>query len=122
MSDENEEVEGELAYESIEELISEETDNLPHWRYDDPVEVDGYTISLEQRFGGSQGAGEEHWIVLRFEKEGEETSFWLIPGWYQSYNGAELEYGDAYRVESYERVVRDWKAYGEEAEADDDEE
>lgn len=63
----------------------------------------------EQRYGGCEGDGEEHWIVFRAEKEGESTKYFKVPGWYQSYSGSELEWDNLHEVEPYERTIRDWK-------------
>lgn len=67
-----------------------------------------FIISTEKVHGGCEGAGEEHWVVLKVEHEGK-TSFWEIPGWYQSYDGSTLEVGNLFEVESKEVVITVWK-------------
>lgn len=92
---------------NIYDIITTERRNLPRWE-SDSEEFCGYKVTCEERYGGSEGDGEEHYVVLKFELDGVEQ-YWLIPGFYQSYEGSSLEYSDAYKVEPYEETVRDWR-------------
>ena len=67
-----------------------------------------FIISTEKVHGGGEGDGEKHWIVLKVE-DGERVSFWKIPGWYQSYSGAELEIGNIFEVFAKEISVTVWE-------------
>ena len=71
---------------------------------------DGSQVESVENFGG-EGQGDEYWTVFKLTKDGAE-SFWKIPGWYQSFQGGELEWSDVYQVESYERMVTDWREVG----------
>lgn len=66
--------------------------------------VDGYKFTTVDHFGGS-GKGDDYWVVFSIEKEGEETQFWKIPGWYTSGEGSELNYTEIFRVKP-EQVTR----------------
>lgn len=100
----------ELNPENVDNLISllkSESDG--EWKYKNfEAELGGgWVFNLEERFGGSEGSGEIHWIVFSLSKDGQKT-FWQIDGYYASYDGAYLD-GDAYEVESAEQVVTIWK-------------
>lgn len=66
----------------------------------------GWVFELEERFGGREGSGEEHWVIFSLSKDNQKT-FWQIDGYYASYDGAYLD-GDAYEVEKAEKLVTVW--------------
>jgi len=74
------------------------------------VEIGGYKITLKERFGGYEGAGEEHHLVYEVSKSGVVDSYWKVPGWYQSYHGAEQEWETIHRVKPVEKMVIVWDA------------
>ena len=77
-----------------------------------PVEIydlgNNCKLSCDECYGGSEGAGEEHWVVVKIEHNSTAT-FWMVPGWYASYDGGELEWDNAHQVESYEKTVIAWR-------------
>ena len=77
-----------------------------------PIEVydlgNNCTLHCAECFGGSEGDGEEHWLVVKIKHNSIETC-WMVPGWYASYDGGELEWENAYQVESYEKTVIAWR-------------
>lgn len=83
----------------------ENTDDLGYLKN---KKVGDFILSTEKVHGGCEGSGEEHWIVLKVEHDGK-TSFWEIPGWYQSYEGAELEIENIFEVVQKEVVVTVWE-------------
>lgn len=75
-----------------------------------PLEFgDGWTIKCFYRHGGGEGDGSEHYVVLSVTQNDINETFWMIPGYYQSYNGRELELDDIHQVEPYERTITDFK-------------
>lgn len=67
------------------------------------------TITTKEVYGGSQGAGEDHWVILEINNAGEIT-YWKIPGWYTSYGGgATLEIDNIYPVQPVKKTVTVWK-------------
>lgn len=59
------------------------------------------------RFGG-EGQGDRYWVVVKLvEADGTET-YYRRNGWYQSFNGAELD-GPTEIVKPSEKIVRIWK-------------
>lgn len=101
-----------LTVESVKKLVSnldDEKETLSYsWGKKKEYSFGGWNFSLEERHGGREGAGEEHWVVF-YAKKGEEKRYFMVPGWYQSYNGSELEWSDLYEVEPYQKTVTDWK-------------
>jgi len=88
-------------YGLLNEWASEESDT--------PLKItEEYSFEFEQKEGGYEGGGEEYWVVIKLVKNGETHSYWKIPGWYQSYDGGELEWSDTYRVYPYTKLVTDW--------------
>lgn len=78
--------------------------------YRGPIEKDGLLIYTAENYGGGEGDGEEHWIVLSVtDMATNENTFWEIPGWYQSYHGSELEVEDMFQVVPAEKTVTYWK-------------
>ena len=71
------------------------------------LEVDGHIFVTEEIFGGREGAGEEHWIVFSVENNGDKKYF-KVPGFYQSYDGAELNWQYTHEVQPGEKVIRVW--------------
>lgn len=67
-----------------------------------------FTISCEDCHGGCEGAGEEHFLVIKVT-DNVDTQYFLIPGFYQSYDGRSIEVGNLYEVEPYEKTERDWR-------------
>lgn len=79
-------------------------------QYRKPLKEDGFTISTKEVYGGGEGDGETHWAVLEvLEDATGDISFWKIPGWYQSYEGATLEVSETFEVKAVEKVVTVWE-------------
>ena len=69
-----------------------------------------WVVAVVDQEGGGEGEG-EHWhCVFKVEKNGELVGHYYIPGYYQSYNGTEIEWDGIYEVEPYEKMVIDWRA------------
>jgi len=71
---------------------------------------DGWKIENNYRHGGGEGDGSEHYVVLKVTQNDINETFWMVPGYYESYNGSELELHSLYQVEPYERTVIDYRA------------
>lgn len=97
-----------MTKEKLLEIEKEVKKNRHNWRYFDPFEINGITISPEEDFGG-EGEGDEYWTVIKVE-DGEEVTFWQIPGWYSSDYGGELEFGNIFQVKSEKVLIDVWKA------------
>ena len=88
------------------------TDGESRYSENTPLEVgSGWSVTLVECKGGGEGDGEEHWLVYKLENAAQAYSetYWQVPGWYASYHGAELEWENAYQVESYEKTVIAWR-------------
>ncbi len=70
-------------------------------------EYKGYNFTLKERFGG-EGKGEIYWVVFEVSK-GEEKKFFMIDGWYQSYEGGELDVDTTHEVEQVEKMIKVWE-------------
>lgn len=70
---------------------------------------DGLVIEYQEHHGGGEGGGEEHWIVLKVTN-GEEVTYWEVPGWYASHDGAYVEVENMFQVKPVEVVVNQWEA------------
>lgn len=78
-----------------------------------PYILGSWTLMPIHVQGGYEGAGEEYYGVVNLNNMNDfTTSHWLIPGWYSSYNGSELELCDTYQVEPFEKVVIDYRKVG----------
>jgi len=75
-------------------------------RYNSGVEwtLNEWTFNVEECIGGSEGEGEEHYLILKLVGGGE-TSLWKVPGYYSSYEGSELEWDSMYKVEPFKEMV-----------------
>lgn len=96
---------------NIELLVDNIQNNVDDWAHEgNPINLgDNWIYELEERHGGHEGSGEEHWIVFSLRKEGVSPKrYWQIDGYYASYHGAELD-GTPYEVEQKERVVTVWE-------------
>lgn len=91
-----------------EEINGEGEYGLRDIKKEKPFVYKDLSIYTKEVKGGDEGDGEEHWIVLSVTKDGEE-SFYKIPGWYQSYHGAELTISDTYKVTPKEKTVIVWE-------------
>jgi hypothetical protein len=104
--------------------MSENEANLPFFKNlkytssvyglaDDDVELkfgDGWKIENHYRHGGGEGDGSEYYIVLKVTQNDINETFWMVPGYYESYNGGELELDCIYQVEPYQKTVTDYWA------------
>jgi hypothetical protein len=70
---------------------------------------DGWKIENHYRHGGCEGNGSEHYVVLKVTQNDIKETFWMVPGYYESYNGGELELDCIHQVEPYEKMVIDYK-------------
>lgn len=105
----NPQVEYNYLYQDKLKTSSEELVELLKYRYlkIDEFNVDDLTLKVEEVFGGSEGDGEEYYIVFS-ATSGAETKYFKIPGWYQSYHGRELEINNTHEVVPAEKVIRVW--------------
>jgi hypothetical protein len=74
------------------------------------VEIGDWKVTLKERFGGYEGLGEEHYLVYEVSQNGALHSYWKVPGWYQSYNGAETEWENIHQVKPVEKMIIVWDA------------
>lgn len=71
--------------------------------------VDDLEFEHIERHGGCEGGGDEHWVVFSVI-DGEKKTFWEVPGWYASHNGAHLNWDELYQVIPKEKTVTVWEA------------
>jgi len=79
----------------------------------DDVELkfgDGWKIEHHYRHGGGEGDGSEHYVVLKVTQNNIKETIWMVPGYYESYNGSELELDCIHQVEPYQKTVTDYRA------------
>ena len=97
---------GKAIYDKLEELGEDYDEILDKYSDGKPIDLgNGYQIVHKLTHGGSEGDGEEHWKILEATKDGVLHSYWEVPGWYQSYNGAELNWDEMFQVEPKEQTV-----------------
>lgn len=102
--------------------MSEETENLKYFknlRYtscihdiDDGTNLefgDGWVIKRHASRGGGEGDGSERYVVLSVTQHDADETFWMVPGYYESYNGSEFELHSMYKVEPYQKMVTDYR-------------
>jgi hypothetical protein len=79
-------------------------------RYNSGVywKLNEWTFGVVECRGGSEGDGEEHFLILTLIGDGNKT-FWKIPGYYSSYEGGELEWDSIHKVEPFERNITDYR-------------
>lgn len=70
---------------------------------------DGWAITSHYCHGGGEGDGSEHYVVLSVTQHGANQTLWMVPGYYESYNGGELELHSLYQVEPYQKMVTDYR-------------
>ena len=92
------------------------TDGESESRYSEntPLQVgSGWSVTLVECKGGGEGDGEEHWLVYKLENAAQAYSetYWKVPGWYQSYHGAELEWNNTFQVKAVEKVITVWDKF-----------
>lgn len=76
----------------------------------DEIEINAsYTIEHLYTEGGGEGDGEEHWLVFVIKKHGEIDSYWYVPGYYQSYDGGNLEWNNIYECEPVQVMVTQYQ-------------
>jgi hypothetical protein len=101
-------------------FLKNQTESQSKWGIDqysfydrkEKIQFGDWVVQVVDQQGGGEGSG-EHWhCVFKVEKNGELVGHYYIPGYYQSYNGTEIEWDDIYEVEPYEKMVIDWKAKG----------
>lgn len=66
-----------------------------------------WTITWEDHYGG-EGQGSEYWVV--FKITGPDTEKYIyLPGYYESYEGAEFFTNEMYEVVKSQKTVDYWK-------------
>jgi hypothetical protein len=73
------------------------------------VKIGNWEIILHERFGGSSGDGEEHYLIYEVRYSGQPHSFWKVPGYYSSYEGSELEWDNVYQVQPVTKTIIAWE-------------
>lgn len=93
------------------ELLEGKDDyDIEEWTEKKPLVVDGVFIFEKDSHGGYEGAGEEHWRVLSVTDEKGKETFWKIPGYYYSHDGAYLERRNVFQVLPKEKTIIVWSA------------
>lgn len=64
---------------------------------------DNLIITSVEQFGG-EGLGSDYYVIFKMLFNNEET-FWKIPGWYQSFQGSELEVYNTFQVVPKEKTI-----------------
>lgn len=98
--------------------MANETENLKYFKnlpyetsiydIDDGTSLefgDNWVIKCHYSHGGGEGSGSERYVVLSVSQNGANETFWMVPGWYESYNGSEFELDSLYQVEPYQKMV-----------------
>ncbi len=57
--------------------------------------------------GGGEGDGEEYWIVFSLTKD-NVIKYFRVDGWYQSYNGGELEWSNMFEAKPVQKTYTDY--------------
>lgn len=78
------------------------------WTYE-PDSLEGIgTVEIAEVVGGSEGGGEEHWIVIKVTDESGGIRYFKRDGWYASYDGGYLD-GPTTEVKPVERPKIYWE-------------
>ena len=79
-------------------------------REESNFEYEGHKFNFEEQRGG-EGQGDDYWIVFSVTSlaVAGEVFYYKVPGWYQSHNGAELEWDNVFEVKSVEKTVTVWE-------------
>jgi hypothetical protein len=73
-----------------------------------PYKYEDHDLFFVESHGG-EGEGDDYWAVFSLTNASGETTYWKIPGWYQSYQGGTYEYDEVFQVEPEQVMVRQWK-------------
>jgi hypothetical protein len=97
----------------IEVLLDRLDEKDDHWKYNcynqSVYKIGlGWTFKTEEIYGGCEGDGSEYWLVFKLTDPNGVATYWNIPGFYESYNGGELEFNNVFQVEPAEKVIRVW--------------
>lgn len=68
-----------------------------------------WTIENHVVYGGGEGDGEEHYIILKVTKNGESPLYFKVPGYYASYDGGHLDFEYTTEVKPVEKPVIFWE-------------
>ncbi|WPH57740.1 hypothetical protein [Mycobacterium phage WXIN] len=66
------------------------------------------TVDIAEVVGGSEGGGEEHWIVVKVTDAAGDVRYFKRDGWYASYDGGSLD-GPTTEVKPVERPKIYWE-------------
>jgi hypothetical protein len=89
-------------------LCNQEYDSISYLKEEHPLIEKGLTIFCKEVKGGGEGDGEEHWVVMSVKDETGLETFWKVPGWYQSYDGAHLEIHNMFQVMPAKKTITIW--------------
>lgn len=70
---------------------------------------DGWRLEVEYVHGGGEGDGSEHYAILKVTKDNQNPTYYMVPGYYESYNGGELEIDCLYQVRPFQKMVTDYE-------------
>lgn len=68
-----------------------------------------WTIENHVIYGGGEGDGEDHYIILNVTKNGESPLYFKVPGYYTSYDGGRLDFEYTTEVKPVEKPVIFWE-------------
>lgn len=70
---------------------------------------EGHKFTYEEQFGG-EGQGDDYWIVFSVTSlaDAGDVVYYKCPGWYQSHNGAELEWDNLFQVAKKKKTITVW--------------
>lgn len=71
---------------------------------------ENHKFNFEEQYGGMD-MGSEYWIVFSVTNLADDNDvvYYMVPGWYQSHYGSELEWGNIFEVTRKEKVVMVWE-------------
>ena len=80
-------------------------DNVIEWAsYGNDFKHKNFTLRHVQTKGGHEGDGEEYWMVIAVEVDGEAIAHYEWTGYYASYDGVHLDNGP-YEVTPKEKTI-----------------
>ena len=73
----------------------------------DDLVIDGAVVKTVDSYGG-EGQGDDFWVVVSVEKEGEVTRYVKNVGWYASYDGGYFDSTKGTEVFPFKKVTTSW--------------
>ena len=98
---------GETVDELNEARLSEGKEAIFTLDPNDDLVIDGAVVKTVDSYGG-EGQGDDFWVVVSVEKEGEVTRYVKNVGWYASYDGGYFDSTKGTEVFPFKKVSTSW--------------